>query len=625
MGKKDKTGLGRSLVKDRFGGSNRRKTVDNGSMLHSTVVQDGYDWGRLNLQSVTEESSFQEFLSTAQLANTEFQAEKLNLKLVNINSGVDAITTSDMRAFERKKHLESKHLLRVPRRPKWTREMSADVVQDNERQSFLDWRRDLALLQEKDGLLLTPYEKNLEFWRQLWRVLERSHILIQVVDARNPLLFRCEDLETYAKEVGVQASLILLNKSDLLTEQQRTAWAEYFDKQGIKAAFFSATLEAEKQALNDDIETEANSELNDIDEESESDSDSNSVKKDKSDVSSAIIGEEMETTNTINVKTESETVEDSTNPLENTIWKEKNNTEILDREQLINLLTNIEINTSQQLCVGLVGYPNVGKSSTINCLLNAKKVSVSATPGKTKHFQTLMLDDDLMLCDCPGLVLPSFVCTKADMVVHGILSIDQIKEYMDAVSIVTENLGGRYEAEKRLGILLPPPPPEDSEALPPRDVLNAYAYSRGMMTGNGQPDCARAARVILRAATKGLLPLAIPPPDCDAKEFMSSMHLKVPESEEMQKRRQMTPNEARALKMDETREDLDKKFFGGCSLEAYKKGVVGKFHGLPTDRPLVSQNGEIEVTGKPWKQFNKHVNKNKKQKLRKVYHYLDKH
>lgn len=51
---------------------------------------------------------------------------------------------------------------------------------------------------------------------------------------------------------------------------------------------------------------------------------------------------------------------------------------------------------------------------------------MSATPGKTKHFQTLLLDDDLMLCDCPGLVLPSFVCTKADMIVHGILPIDQV-------------------------------------------------------------------------------------------------------------------------------------------------------------------------------------------------------
>ena len=38
-----------------------------------------------------------------------------------------------------------------------------------------------------------------------------------------------------------------------------------------------------------------------------------------------------------------------------------------------------------------VGYPNVGKSSTINTILNDKKVPVSATPGRTKHFQVFVL------------------------------------------------------------------------------------------------------------------------------------------------------------------------------------------------------------------------------------------
>jgi large subunit GTPase 1 len=48
-----------------------------------------------------------------------------------------------------------------------------EQLQAAERDEFLEWRRCLATLQEVEGVLLTPYEKNLEFWRQLWRVVER--------------------------------------------------------------------------------------------------------------------------------------------------------------------------------------------------------------------------------------------------------------------------------------------------------------------------------------------------------------------------------------------------------------------------------------------------------------------
>ena len=41
--------------------------------------------------------------------------------------------------------------------------------------------------------------------------------------------------------------------------------------------------------------------------------------------------------------------------------------------------------------VGLTGYPNVGKSSTINALFGSKKTAVAPTPGKTKHFQVCRL------------------------------------------------------------------------------------------------------------------------------------------------------------------------------------------------------------------------------------------
>lgn len=93
-----------------------------------------------------------------------------------------------------------------------------------------------------------------------------------------------------------------------------------------------------------------------------------------------------------------------------------------------------------KLNVGLVGYPNVGKSSTINALIGEKKVSVSSTPGKTKHFQTIHLSPSIMLCDCPGLVFPQFATTKAELVCDGVLPIDQMREYTAPVELVVRRI-----------------------------------------------------------------------------------------------------------------------------------------------------------------------------------------
>ncbi|VDP93805.1 unnamed protein product [Echinostoma caproni] len=72
------------------------------------------------------------------------------------------------------------------------------------------------------GVVLTPFEKNLEFWRQLWRVVERSDLLVQIVDARQPLLYYSSDLEAYARDVDPnKRCIVLVNKSDFLTEEQR--------------------------------------------------------------------------------------------------------------------------------------------------------------------------------------------------------------------------------------------------------------------------------------------------------------------------------------------------------------------------------------------------------------------
>lgn len=67
-------------------------------------------------------------------------------------------------------------------------------------------------------------------------------------------------------------------------------------------------------------------------------------------------------------------------------------------------------------------------------------MSVSATPGKTKHFQTIRLSQDVLLCDCPGLVFPQFASTKAELVCNGVLPIDQLREFTGPVELVVRRI-----------------------------------------------------------------------------------------------------------------------------------------------------------------------------------------
>jgi large subunit GTPase 1 len=48
----------------------------------------------------------------------------------------------------------------------------------------------------------------------------------------------------------------------------------------------------------------------------------------------------------------------------------------------------------------------------------------------------MYLDHDLMLCDSPGLVMPSFAMSAAEMVVSGILPIDQMRDFLPPINLV---------------------------------------------------------------------------------------------------------------------------------------------------------------------------------------------
>ena len=173
----------------------------------------------------------------------------------------------------------------------------------------------------------------------------------QVVDARNPLLYRCEDLETYVGEVEStppKRTLLLLNKADMLPYRFRRLWADYLSSHDIGKGprpwppppppppppHFSSSAAC---ASADFVFWSAH----------HADEDNN---EDEAAAAAAV--------------------------------EEDEECHVHTRMELLHLLETIAADMGivasegSGMMVGLVGYPNVGKSSTINSLLGTRKTMV---------------------------------------------------------------------------------------------------------------------------------------------------------------------------------------------------------------------------------------------------------
>lgn len=199
-------------------------------------------------ESVTDRTALDDFLTNAMAQEQEFIAEKQNAVLINLDEIAEEEAPVDPMApqvvFPRanaRPELYDYEVIPIPKRPAWDSSTTSEELNRMENESFLSWRRHLAHMEENAELdkKMTPFEKNLEMWRQLWRVIERSDILCQIVDARNPLLFRCKDLEDHVKGLGKQ-NMLIINKADFLSDRMREIWKDYFDSQNVPFVFFSA-------------------------------------------------------------------------------------------------------------------------------------------------------------------------------------------------------------------------------------------------------------------------------------------------------------------------------------------------------------------------------------------------
>ena len=592
---------------------------------------------------------------------------------------------------------------------------------------------------------VTPFEKNVEVWKQLWRVIERSDVVVQIVDARDPLMFRCQDLEAYVAEVNpAKRCLLIINKADFLPLHLREAWASYLEGEGIDFLFFSAKaeadrLEAEAKALETYLDAGAleQHELLGGGGDSSASTGASSAGADDGASDSGDSGAPATATATavaappgpmagtgVGGAVAPPTVPEA--PAQEEGEGESSRTRVLGRLELTEYLEEtyahlLHVNTAgkqstrkqaqleaalaaekeaaaaeaaraaaaaeaaaaeaaasaaraaaggeeaavegvfsdptghgdvaydddgaeegdgpsvagevelaeaelplgaeaatmvgavlggnakgrrkfgarggqgkaartqfaggaidigeehvtwvngvptvdmaraaktiaeslkggaagahlsklmgkaeageeeggeaaprrRRLTIGMVGYPNVGKSSLINVLLGVTssnhhglRVAVSSTPGKTRHFQTLELTDKVTLCDCPGLVFPSFVATRAEMVCNGMLPLAHLRDHVPPMWLLVSRVP-RRQIQERYGITIPPPGPEENPHRIPtvKEVLDAFCTERGLMaSAHAGPNHPAGARILLRDYVEGRLVYCHPPPGFD--------------------------------------------------------------------------------------------------------------
>ena len=430
--------------------------------------------------------SIMEFNDLANLTNKKYEVISENeanqglntINIMSINESSNIIMNNILKNSDLNINTNEVQFLSIPKKPKYKKGMKKDEYIKMEKESFLAWRKALAEEEMKNiNKAITPYEKNIEVWKQLWMTVEKGQILFQIVDGRNPLYYRCPDLENYIKEVDTNKEIILIvNKADLMNEDLRKNWADYFKTHNIKYVFFSAVNEIEKMEKGENI--------------------TESEKIDQSDYRIFTRNELIQY-----IKEIGETIQKEEKSIENNNNKSKNQ-------------------SNNALMVGFIGYPNVGKSSIINVLMKTKKAGVANIPGRTKHYQTLFLPEEpnlnissksICLVDCPGLIFPSFTTSKADMLVNGIYPIDTLSDIYNPIQIIINQIPSKILANF-YKIILP-------DIYSAKQFLQIIAKKRGFYTGNGLPEEAKTAKLILRDYTSGKLLYCHLRPDYSEEKF----------------------------------------------------------------------------------------------------------
>ncbi|KAF5835891.1 hypothetical protein DUNSADRAFT_6704 [Dunaliella salina] len=394
-------------------------------------------------------------------------------------------------------------VLGMPKRPKWQGVVSnAQELQELEERTFDEWQQHLA----QEWGQVSFYEPRLDFWRQLWRALEFSDIVLHVVDARNPLLHFSAALAHHVLAEHKKKMVLCLNKCDLIPYAAVKLWTLYFERRcpGMRVVASSTTAGATQENAQESARAVMNAILDcSVNRGGESVQARKVVGADTEEVLQLSKqrntpykrGKVSQTARKALLQQQEQELEQRQQQLQpqhtyssdeeeedrrGTERGERGSSEAEEKTEanrrgsssghssgsdaasdsnegegdddghFFSGQNGGEHGTGEQathqlstLVLAVVGEPNVGKSSTMNLLLGAHRVATSTHPGRTKRNQTHFMTPNLKLLDAPGLVFPRRGVSIPMQVLFGSLPIASCRDPYTVLSYLAARMWPR--------------------------------------------------------------------------------------------------------------------------------------------------------------------------------------
>ncbi len=162
-----------------------------------------------------------------------------------------------------------------------------------------------------------------------------------------------------------------------------------------------------------------------------------------------------------------------------------------------------------EIVVGVLGYPNVGKSSVINALAHKKKVKVSKKSGTTHGVHWIKATSEIKLIDSPG-VIP---LNQEDEIRYGLIGAKDTEALKDpelvahaVVKLFLKYGKKKFEEFYKINV--------DSKDVKGKggekgveDIVEEIGFQRGFLVKGGKVDENRVVSLIVRDWQQGRLRL----------------------------------------------------------------------------------------------------------------------